>query len=406
MKKTKRNQIKSVLYIIFIPLLIGIEAMALEVKYEIVESGIVYNGPLGGQLPCVVKTQRDEIIVNFNTGKDFALGSIPYMIRSMGFGHRWTSPSIIYNSTYPIHTNIGMTTLQDGRIILPISIGKLNDGFMGFPKPNHPDIKFTTAAVLISESNGRRWSGPYFAGGGLPSSAAFGRVVEMLDGTLFLPIWAFRQWGTDGAVHASQRHCGYVVSEDGGKTWGQFKKISDGGETSILLLADRKTLMSISKTEGDLYRLSYDNGVTWRPYVTNTHIWKNVNLHLSPHGFPLIINSGPGGIWPGTIVRGDIDGLGWRHVLEIPSIYPYENGWTYGLSAVNLDRNHFMVVFTSVDLLKDEIADSPWTTSKSYVGYSVVRETVESGLIPKSVEPLKREQKVMNHGTSIFIGGF
>src|SRR5438093_793255 len=105
-------------------LLVGFAASspAANVGYKVLDKQVIYNGKLGVSLPCIVQAPNNDILVQFNTGKDCWPGSSAYLIRSTDGGKTWGEPRKMIESRRrggAIHTNVGITALKNGALILP-----------------------------------------------------------------------------------------------------------------------------------------------------------------------------------------------------------------------------------------------------------------------------------------------
>lgn len=347
---------------------------------------MIYNGPLGTALPCVVRAANGDLLVQFNTGKDCWPGSTAYLIRSSDGGQTWSEPRKLIASQRnggAIHTNVGLTLLSNDDLILPFIDAKLRDGGRGFPKPMHPGHEVAVANVIISHDHGQTWSGWVPAHGGVPWTAPFGRLVEMPDGRLLLPLWmSANATGPESGQYEKQGFSGFVVSSDGGQTWGDVAKLGHFGETSLLLLDDNRTLLACLKQHPS--RLTHvmrsTDGKSWTDPRNFGVQGKNASLHLSPRGWPLILCSpvtpGPGeGTRPGVIFFTPDRGDTWRRAIELEEPIGPRGTFAYGLTAVNVDAGRMLVVFAGADPDKPEKGDSPWTSTQTYLGSNLVEET-------------------------------
>ena len=240
--------------------------------------------------------------------------------------------------------------------------------------------------VIVSVDHGHNWSDWIPAHGGLPFSSPFGRVVAMPDGKLLLPLWmSERPAGPDLGTDRQPFFSGYLTSTDGGKTWGDVVKLGRFGETSLLLLPDKTTLLACLKQKPS--RLTHVMRSVNAPsrWTQPKHFGvqgKNASLHLSPSGRPLILCSpvtpGPGeGTRPGTIYYVSDEGQTWREGVRLQEPIGPKETFAYGVSAVNLDDRNMLVVFYSADPEKPEKGDSPWSSSRNYLAVNIVEETVE-----------------------------
>lgn len=352
-----------------------------ERRYQVVEKQVIYNAKLGVSLPCVVKAANGDLLVQFNTGKDCWPGSTAYLVRSTDSGKNWGDPVKLIEPRRrggAIHTNVGITLLRNGDLILPLADVKVQDGWKGFPNPKHSGHEYAKTQVILSHDNGKTWSELIAANGGLPWSAPHGRLVEMPDGRLLLPLWA-SDIASGPVEFGKDAYAGYLVSRDGGRTWGEFHKMGSFGEISLVLLKDNKTMLASLKQHPS--RLTHvirsdDGGKTWnQPKHFGVQV-KNAILHLSPAGIPLILGSPveAGENRPGCVYYSLDKGETWKEGVRLIEPISPKYPMAYGVSAVNLRDGRMLVTFYGYDPAKMETGDSPWSTTTSYLASNVVLE--------------------------------
>jgi len=170
------------------------------------------------------------------------------------------------------------------------------------------------------------------------------------------------------------------VSRDGGRHWGEFHNLGPFGEISLLLLADRKTLLACLKKHPSRVThitRSEDGGLTWdsaRPLGVQG---KNAVMHLSPSGIPLILCSPveEGENRPGYVFYSPDGGRTFRKGVRLIEPIPPRFAMAYGVGAANLPGGKMFVTFYGYDPNKRETGDSPWTTTTSYLAMNIVEET-------------------------------
>ena len=351
------------------------------VSYRVTHKEVIYNGAIGVSLTSVVKAANGDLLALFNSGKDAWPGSAAYLMRSTDDGQTWTGPRKLIAPVRQggaIHTNVGLTRLKNGTLVLPFGDFRIRGESRGFPQPRHGGHEFGTTAVLISRDHGHTWSDWIPANAGLPWSAPHGQLVEMRDGRILLPLWMSEK-PTGPQDFGKDAFAGYVTSRDGGLTWKQFQKIGPFGEISLVLLPDGETLLGALKQhpsrETHVIRSS-DGGRTWTPPRRVGFQGKNAVLVLSPSGIPLLLCSPvrEGESRPGYIYYSPDRGETWlegaRLVEPIPPRYPM----AYGVSAANLDERRMLLTFFAIDPRKPEKGGSPWTTTTTYLGGNIVEE--------------------------------
>lgn len=355
--------------------------------YRVLQSRVIYHGELGVGLPCVVQTPNGDILVQFNTGKDFWPTSRAYLMRSADRGETWGEPQLIVESRLQdgaIHTNVGITCLSNGTLIQPFAEARLRPGWQGFPEPRHPDTAFAQVYVILSTDHGRSWSGWIPVNRGGPMFSPHGRVVEMPDGRLLLTAWGFNHWAPkDMAIDwSNMSYSGYFTSTDGGQTWWDFRKLGVFGETSLVRLTDGATLIACLKqnaTRQTFTMRSEDGGRTWTEPKPTGFAGKNASMHLSPAGIPLILCSPvvTEEDRPGFLYYSLDHGETWQEGLRLIEPIPPKHAFAYGVSAQNLAEGKMLVVFYGSDPDKKETGSSPWTTTTNYLAANVVGEMVE-----------------------------
>src|ERR1041385_9214715 len=361
---TMRSRFGSIILL----LTIGLSYCCFAVRYEVSDTQVIYNGKLGVSLPSAVQAANGDFLIVFNTGKDAWPGSTAYLVRSKNGGKTWSSPHELLSPRRPggaIHTNVGLTRLNNGDLIMPFGDIKIRDSSRGFPAPRHGGHELGLAYVLISKDNGYTWSEWIPADTGLPWAAPHGQLVEMPDGRLLLPLWMANS--PEGPQDLSKdAFAGFLTSRDGGKTWKDFKRLGQFGEISLLLLADRETLLACLKqhpSRKTLVMRSEDGGGKWTDPVAIGISGKNAVMHLSPSGTPLILCSPvrEGESRPGYIYYSTDNGNSWREGVQLIEPMPPKYPMAYGISAINLEGGRMYVVFYAYDPKKPESGDSPWS---------------------------------------------
>lgn len=351
------------------------------VSYRVVEQKILYNGRLGVSLTSVVKAGNGDLLALFNSGKDAWPGSTACLMRSTDGGKTWSQPRTLIAPVRrggAIHTNVGLTLLRNGDLILPFGDFKIRDESQGFPQPRHGGHELGTTNVLISRDHGHTWSDWIPASAGLPWSAPHGQLVEMPDGRILLPLWMSEK-ATGPKDFGKDAFAGYVISRDGGMTWTGFRKIGPFGEISLVLLADGRTLLGCLKQhpsrETHIIR-STDGGRTWTEPRKAGFQGKNAVLALSPSGIPLLLCSPvrEGESRPGYIYYSLDQGETWREGVRLIEPIQPKYPMAYGVSAANLDGRRMFLTFFATDPRKPERGDSPWTTTTTYLGGNIVEE--------------------------------
>ncbi|MEU4016002.1 exo-alpha-sialidase [Microbacterium sp. NPDC028030] len=263
------------------------------------------GGVLPAYRPAITQAPNGDLLVGFNTTTDAQPGGQLRLIRSTDEGATWSASEVLAEPTlFPggsIHLQRGMTTLDDGTILLPY-----NDSV------NNVTYTDREAALFVARStdNGVTWDGtddpialpvPFreLWGGG-------GRILELQDGTLVQSVWGIRELTPDWATDPDRYEAGVLISHDGGETWPDYRQVlkdphsppydawgslfpGGANESTIELLPDG-TLQSFVRFEtavggavGRFYMSrSVDGGQTWSRAVTSTMVGSTLSATSSP----------------------------------------------------------------------------------------------------------------------------
>lgn len=346
---------------------------------------------MGTYHPGVVKSSN-TIFVQFNAATDAVPLSAAYLIRSTDCANSWLQPVelIAKHPAYPgngeVHTSEAIMRTSSGTLIVPFGKQEQKNMTVGFPAtypPGTTNVADIDAMVIRSTDNGETWSDVDHwigANGNSPPgtrecACPFGKIIQLANGTLILPHWAYWSWSTT-STHTYLASCGYVKSTDDGQAWGSFNFMGDYGETALLLL-NNGNILSVSKNPNatNLVIMKSTNSATTWSIINSSMTGKNASLHLSPHGIPLLFGS-PNGTEVGKPSIGYYsldEGISWTRGFHItppndPTLF------SYALSATNLGSETFIVVYQGQDLSKTELGASGWSSTKTYLGYTIFRE--------------------------------
>lgn len=244
---------------------------------------------LSAQRPALTQAPNGDLLIVFNTSGDADPGGQLRLISSTDHGRTWGASEVVaeprlFGERGSIVCTRGMATLRDGRILLPY-----NDAVNHANYNNRESVLFVAASV----DSGRSWTGTDQAVV-LPepireAHLGGGRIVELGNGTLLLPIWGAKDlvdgWQTDPMRWRS----GVLRSFDGGQTWSDYRTIaydpnnppqyppynnynypSGASEIALNALPDGRIMAvirfaaGIGPNRGQVY-LSYsdDDGATW-----------------------------------------------------------------------------------------------------------------------------------------------
>ncbi len=226
----------------------------------------------GGYWPSAALLKNGELIVVARSGAhhEVTRGSNLVLARSTDLGKTWSEPVWIAASRPNEDLRDAfITELKSGTLLMAFHIYR-------FTSATDYDSEHVNAYVTRSEDGGRTWSVPDLVNVAPYTFASpHRRIVELPSGTLLMvSSSAYAQipmWG-DIFRAGAQRGFQSVVfrSHDGGRTWGEPSRISDGDETCLLRLPSGKILAAVrgGPVEGSFRRVrmheSLDDGRTWR----------------------------------------------------------------------------------------------------------------------------------------------
>lgn len=250
---------------------------------RILSTGIVYDrGP--GLIAGACRAKNGDLLVSFNSGGDLSAGQKSGIVRSSDGGKSWSAPEHFFESVFKrggIEAGCTLTCLKSGRLLLPYA-----DGFYLFPGAKNEN-RNALLFCPFSDDHGRTWQGTKAQAYEGFEAFAFGRVVELANGTLLLPLWgAYDRRGIWGA--------GILKSKDQGETWSEWRSIvrERGDETPILLLPDGRVLALIrgySPAPERPFHVAWssDGGDTWTPPKRVSINGTSPSLHVTPRGLVL-----------------------------------------------------------------------------------------------------------------------
>jgi hypothetical protein len=281
-----------------------------------------------GTGPGVTRAGNGDILVT--------IGAV--LCRSTDGGKTWSAPEQIKITPQlgvPVGSALGITTLSDGTLLWPMNEEKVNQ-----PYTNRECRLY----VLRSEDHGKTWTQREPMKVDARENWAYGKIVEMPDGTLLLPVWGMYTLG-------ERWKASLLKSHDKGRTWPDYRVIAwdpyaggreDNGfnETSLARLPTGEVLAIVrqqqvhsypderpkdySEPAQEFYRtFSRDGGDTWalpQPLVLRG---TSPALHVSARGTLLLgyrdTPQAPGDAQPrGLAVRVSGDkGVTWTNELQL-----------------------------------------------------------------------------------------
>jgi len=187
----------------------------------------------------------------------------------------------------------------------------------------NPAIKSASCMFTISDDEGKTWSNPAPLGiKGLESCSPYGRIIQLIDGTLLMNVYGRYTKDVPGmkSISNQRRDYAYMVrSKDNGSTWGDPSLILSGhNETALLQMPDRR-IMAAARSADHQQRLnvtlSADEGRTWSSYLRLTGQAQHpADLLLLSNGWILMVYGDRGA--EEKVIRGMIS-RDWGHTWDI-----------------------------------------------------------------------------------------
>lgn len=326
---------------------------------EIVKSIVVFDGT-PAVLPGICRALNGDILVAYNTTADGMSGGTAHLIRSKDGGNTWEEPVLMAETKKPegaTHLSVGMTTLSNGNILYP---------YIDIRVVRQWDIRDIDLYVPKSEDHGYTWTNRDKVPCEAMEPISYGRIVELDDGTLLLPIC--------GRYREEERYrSGVLKSYDRGNTWGDYSTIafdnqagedvlSGFDETDIIKLPSGKILAILRQQfldkEATLCRsVSQDGGKSWSAYEKTNATGTSPCIHLSPSGKLLLgrrssVDEQTGEERYGVSMKYSEDqGKTWKGWLELVDPHGTQattSGHRGYPAMVNLPDGKILVVFFSV----------------------------------------------------------
>lgn len=271
----------------------------------VVRSGWISDGTRAAMFSGATLTRGGDLLLIYNNGGDGEPRVGTYLIRSSDEGATWSTPqefrfpSGIYRDRDgvdrgSINGALGLVTLRDGTLLLPFTES------VNLSNYSH---RISQTYVARSTDDGVTWSGkttPITLPTPMYYNATYGQIVELASGTLLMPVWGAvngpRAGTTDGREDPEPWQAGVLRSFDGGRTWGDYRRIgvdpvsttpisnpwgifpSNVTETTIRQLRDGRLLAmlrsdtALGVSSGLWAAWSGDGGSTWTDVV-----WTGMN---------------------------------------------------------------------------------------------------------------------------------
>ncbi|OGD83020.1 hypothetical protein A2775_01040 [Candidatus Curtissbacteria bacterium RIFCSPHIGHO2_01_FULL_39_57] len=292
-------------------------------------AGDIYTQSTYDAFPGAELLSNGDLVVAFRTGSQHVSTDGKLILaRSTDGGTVWSTTTAYDDITIDDRTNLGLTQISDGTLILP------------FVQHNGTDP--TTAFVIKSTDNGQTWGSPIVISNPLTGWIfPYGKIIELPDSTLLLSVygkntgettksllmqstdagatWSLKSTIANDAANnynetdvlrldannylavirrtASPDNVYKVTSSDGGNTWGSPTLLFEGVSPDLVELNNGDILLCVgdrSGTEGIRCQISQNDGLTWS---NGTMIFTGPAGQTSNGGYPASFQLSNGNIF-------------------------------------------------------------------------------------------------------------
>ena len=217
-------------------------------------SRTVINDGNYNSFPGVTSPPNGELIAVYRAGiNHIAVGAtINYQVSTNG-GQTWSAPQVLATPA------AGAVECRDPDIAT-LSNGSVMVNYWQYNDTTEAGLPYVIAGTYSSATGSMTWAAPVLVTTGFPGGggAATGKVMELANGTLLLPV--------------SRRGSGLAISTDQGQTWTGWVMPSsntDFSESNGVIEPNGEIIFfmrddsSVLQDQGDWRTVSTDGGQTW-----------------------------------------------------------------------------------------------------------------------------------------------
>ena len=390
----------------------------------------LFQGVCGALTRC----PNGDFLTAFMKRTDAMVDNATYFLRSKDEGATWEKEDLILRTEREegsLHVAQGLTTTKSGKLLMPfIDVSSGRSSPDEHPRYIKLKLRQKDLKMMVSEDNGHTWSDRYLIdpeGKWGRSNYPYGRIIEMDDGELLLPLTGpkgklndedFNTYaiprGPGKAPHPSMGEKEYswtpdlrfidramlLRSRDGGRTWPEGTVVADHPmvafhEMSLSVCRDG-SMVALMRTARDaggfLWQTrSEDGGKTWVDLKPSGLLGQCMYVHTLPSGRVIAVYRKMEQLWDDTragmgLSWSDDNGKTWQGeiTLKDPKGRRYESPHETGMPAVlDLDDGRFFILFYSYDPdLPFEYTTEPdpepwkeiWYVWKRYIASNVLKE--------------------------------
>ncbi|MBD3173610.1 MAG: hypothetical protein GF320_00400 [Armatimonadia bacterium] len=246
-----------------------------------------------GYFPVAIRLDDDRIACIMRGGAPhIGIGGRLDLIFSDTSGRSWTEPVTVVDSQWD-DRNPGFGQMPDGSLVLGYAECQAYDEEQKWD----PSAGAFILKVMRS-ADGNTWGEPRDLDHPFGSVASpYGRIVTLSDGRSIMSVYGGvtdenRDLFSVGRQDARDA-CGFLVSTDNGRTWGDFHPVARGYNETSFAEMPSGDLVAVARSDSDQHvavLVSDDGGRTWsEPEVITLGSQHPADVQLLPSGELLVV---------------------------------------------------------------------------------------------------------------------